>query len=245
MKIMKIYFDEIQSMSNTEVRWYLSSQIVWIGREKNYDEIEKLKNISYGSFDWLWSDADTVLFNRDGLKFLGAVIKLKEPINVKRDKMDIKLIVEEKHGNIKIGEKKNFNCKLSDFTEYYVEDDIILSYSEKWNKKEPVVEIKLTVDFSVVLQNDEMVGFIIYNASKHLLPDGVHFVEDRGNVEPDLLIKLSSFFELIEMMDNDLTQNEESEIKNSFMEMYEEILPYDEPSYIALKDTILNVVDYM
>lgn len=84
MKNMKINIDVKQSLSNTEVRWYLTSQIVWIGKEKNYNEIEELKNTSYGSFNWLWSEADTILFNEEDLDFIGAVIKLNEPIAVKK-----------------------------------------------------------------------------------------------------------------------------------------------------------------
>lgn len=242
MKNMKINIDVKQSLSNTEVRWYLTSQIVWIGKEKNYNEIEELKNTSYGSFNWLWSDADTILFNEEDLDFRGAVIKLNEPIAVKKGGMDINL-VEEKVGNIKISEKRNFNCKLSDFAEYYFEDDILLSYSDKWNGTSQSIEIKLTSDFSVVLQNNEMMGIVIYNASKHLLPDGMHQVVENEAVNADLCIKLCNFFELLEKMDDDLA--EESELKNAFMEIYEQALPYDEPNYIALRDTIINVVDYM
>ncbi|WP_139489926.1 hypothetical protein [Brevibacillus dissolubilis] len=222
----------------------MSSQIVWIGKEKNYNEIEELKNISYGSFNWLWSDADTILFNRDGLEFIGAVIKLNEPITVKMDKIDRGLI-EDKFGNIKISEAKNFDCKLSDFTEYYVEDDTILSYSKKWNRINPSTEIKVTEDFSFVLQNEEMMGFVIYKASKHLLPDGIDLVEENNNIKEDLRIKLGGFFEIIERMDDELTQYEESELKGSLKEIYEETLPYSEPAYITLRDTISNVLDYM
>ncbi|MGV6935549.1 hypothetical protein ACWA2B_08520 [Paenibacillus sp. CMM36] len=245
MKNMKIIIDEKQSIiSNTEIRWYLSSQIVWIGKEKNYNEIEKLRNTSYGSFEWLWSDADTILFNRDGLGFIGAVIKLNEPIIVKKSKMDVKLI-EEEYGDIKISDKSNFNCKLSDFTEYYVEEDILLSYSEKWSGTNPSIEIKMTSDFSVILQNNEMMGIVIYKASKHLLPDGIHQIGEVEDIKSDLRIRLGCFFELLEKMEDDLTQHEELELKNAFMEIYEQVLPYDAPSYIGLRDTILNVVDYM
>ncbi|WCR26051.1 hypothetical protein L3476_22625 [Paenibacillus thiaminolyticus] len=244
MKNMKINIGVKQSISNTEVRWYLTSQIVWIGKEKNYNEIEELRNISYGSFNWLWSDADTILFNQEGLDFIGAVIKLNEPIMVKRGKIDIKPL-EEKVGNIKISEKGNFHCRVSDFTEYYFEDDILLSYSDKWNGTSPSIEIKLTSDFSAVLQNNEMMGIVIYNASKHLLPDGMHQVVENEAVNSDICIKLCSFFELLEKMDDDLDQYEESELKSAFMEIYEQVLPYDKPSYIALRDTIINVVDYI
>ncbi|MEF7493600.1 hypothetical protein V4V34_03325 [Lysinibacillus sphaericus] len=117
---MKININNKQIISNTYVRWYLSSQIIWIGKEKNYNEIEELKNISYGSFEWLWSNSDTVLFNKEDLNFIGAVIKLNEPLMVKNIKMD-KVLLEEREGNIEISEERNFKCNLSDFTEYYIE----------------------------------------------------------------------------------------------------------------------------
>ncbi|MDD1504378.1 hypothetical protein PVA17_16680 [Lysinibacillus sp. CNPSo 3705] len=242
---MKININNKQIISNTDVRWYLSSQIIWIGKEKNYDEIEKLKNKSYGSFEWLWSDSDTILFNKEDLNFIGAVIKLNEPIIVKMGKMD-KVLLEEREGNIKISEERNFECNLSDFTEYYIEEDNLLSYSEKWDRANLSIEVKITSDFSVLLQNNEMVGILIYNASNHLIPDVVYQVDANENIDSNLCIKLGRFFELIEKIDNDdLTQHEELELKKAFLEIYEEVLPYNELSYVALKDTIVNVVDYL
>lgn len=92
---MKININNIQIISNTDVRWYLSNQIIWIGKEKNYDEIDELINKSYGSFKWLWSDSDTILFNKEDLNFIGAVIKLNKPIIVKSGKMN-KVLLEER-----------------------------------------------------------------------------------------------------------------------------------------------------
>lgn len=242
---MKININNKQIISNTYVRWYLSSQIIWIGKEKNYNEIEELKNISYGSFEWLWSNSDTVLFNKEDLNFIGAVIKLNEPLMVKNIKMD-KVLLEEREGNIEISEERNFKCNLSDFTEYYIEEDNLLSYSEKWDRAKLSIEVKITSDFSVFLQNNEMVGILIYNASNHLLPDEVYQVDANENIDSNLCIKLGRFFELLEKIDNDdLTQHEELELKEVFLEIYEEVLPYNELSYVALKDTIENVVDYL
>lgn len=242
---MKININNKQIISNTYVRWYLSSQIIWIGKEKNYNEIEELKNISYGSFEWLWSNSDTVLFNKEDLNFIGAVIKLNEPLMVKNVKMD-KVLLEEREGNIEISEERNFKCNLSDFTEYYIEEDNLLSYSEKWDRANLSIEVKITSDFSVFLQNNEMVGILIYNASNHLLPDEVYQVDANENIDSNLCIKLGGFFELLEKIDNDdLTQHEELELKEVFLEIYEEVLPYNELSYVALKDTIENVVDYL
>ncbi|WP_285399419.1 hypothetical protein [Lysinibacillus sp. fls2-241-R2A-57] len=241
---MGIMINERQIISNIEIRWYLSSQIVWIGKGKNYYEIETLKNTSCGSFNWLWSDVDTILFDKDSLDFISAVIKLNEPIIVKRDKMSI-VFTEGKHGNLKISEERNFDCKLSDFTEYYVEGDILLSYSEKWIRTKPSIEVKVTLDFSIVLQNSEMIGIVIYKASKHLLPDSEYLIDENENIESDICIMLGSFFQLLEKIDDDLTQHERSELKNLFLEIYEQALPYDDLRYKALRDTILNVIDYI
>ncbi len=239
---MEIMINDGQIISNLEIRWYLSS--VWIGKEKNYYEIEMLKNTSYGSFNWLWSDVDTILFDKDSLDFISAVIKLNEPIIVKRDKTSI-MFAEEKYGNIKISNVGNFDCKLSDFTEYYVEEDILLSYSEKWIRTKPSIEVKVTLDFSIVLQNNEMVGIVIYKASKHLLPDSEYLIDKNENTESNLCIMLGDFFQLLEKIDDDLTQHERLELKMLFLEIYEQALPYPDLQYKALRDTILNVIDYI
>jgi len=244
MKSMKVKINDKQSICNTEVRWYISSQVIWIGKEKNYYEIEDLINESYGSFKWLWSDDDTLVFNQDDLNFIGAVIKLNEPIVVKRDKFDAH-ITEEKCGNLEISERKNFNCKLSDFTEYHVEDDILLSYSKEWDVTNSTIEVKITSDFSIIIQNKEMMGIIIYKASTHLLPDGIHQIGINEDTKSDLCLKLANFFELLKKMDDDLSSHDESELKSAFLEIHEQILPFDEPNYIALRDTVWNVVDYL
>ncbi|WP_414853401.1 hypothetical protein [Brevibacillus sp. IT-7CA2] len=241
---MKIQINDRQFISNSEVRWYMSSQVVWIGKEKNYYEIEELIGKCYGSYKWLWSDEDTILFDQEHLNFIGAVIKLNEPIIVKRDKININSI-EEKYGSIEISEKRNFDCKLSDFTEYYLEDDILLTHSNKWDVNNFSIEIKITSDFSVIVQNNEMMGIMIYKASTHLLPEGIYQIGENENIDSDLCLKIASYFKLLEKIDDDLTQHEELELKKSFMEIYDQVLPYDKLGYIALRDTILNVVDYM
>ncbi|GED66281.1 hypothetical protein MKX57_15275 [Lysinibacillus sp. FSL M8-0216] len=167
------------------------------------------------------------------MNFIGAVIKLNEPIIVKMEKMD-KNLLEERDGNTKISEERDFKCNLSDFAEYYIEEDILLSYSEKWDRANLSIEIKIISDFSVVLQNNEMMGILIYKASNHLLPDVIYQVDTNENIESNLCIKLGRFFELIEKIDNDddLTQHEELELKKAFLEIYEEVLPYNELSLL-------------
>ena len=126
------------------------------------------------------------------MNFIGAVIKLNEPIIVKIEKMD-KNLLEERDGNTKISEERDFKCNLSDFAEYYIEEDILLSYSEKWDRANLSIEIKIISDFSVVLQNNEMMGILIYKASNHLLPDVIYQVDTNENIESNLCIKLGRF----------------------------------------------------
>ncbi|WP_342529983.1 hypothetical protein MKY80_14690 [Lysinibacillus sp. FSL R5-0849] len=75
---------------------------------------------------------------------------------------------------------------------------------------------------------------MIYKASNHLLPDVIYQVDTNENIESNLCIKLGRFFELIEKIDNDddLTQHEELELKKAFLEIYEEVLPYNELSLL-------------
>ena len=243
MKIMNI-IDNNLNVINEEIRWYLSSQIIWIGKEKDYKEIENTKKNSYGSFDWLWSDVDTILFSKDNLEFSGAVIKLAEPINVIKTK-SLNNQFEEKNGSIQLRDKKNFSSKLSHVTEYYTSEDKLVSYSEKWDKLKEVVLVNMTKNFSFVLQNDELVGFVLANASNHIISDNIYKVEDRGINKPDFAQKLSLFLELVKMMESEMPELDESELKKSFQKIYEEILNYKGTNYIALRDTIFNVMDYM
>ncbi|PYE50929.1 hypothetical protein HUB98_15600 [Paenibacillus barcinonensis] len=244
MKIMKLIIQNNLSNHNEEIKWYLSSQIIWIGKAKDFKEVEKLKKTSYGSFEWLWSDADTILFSKEDLSFTGAVIKLAEPIKVIKKNIDLKMI-EEKNGTIKLTEKKNFNSKLSYIAEYYSREDTMISYSKTWDKLERVILVNMTGNFSFVLQNNEMVGFVLKNASKHIISDDIHMDEGIGVVESDFALQLSAFLELVEMMESDIHEIEESELKKSFIRIYDEILSHEGTNYVALRDTILNVIDYM
>ncbi len=45
MKTMKLIIDNNLSDINEEIRWYLSSQIIWIGKAKDYKEVEELKKL--------------------------------------------------------------------------------------------------------------------------------------------------------------------------------------------------------
>lgn len=89
-------------------------------------------------------------------------------------------------------------------------------------------------------------GIWIYKASNHLIPDVVYQVDANEKIDSNLCIKLGRIFELIKKIDNDnLTQHEELKLKKAFLEIYEEVLPYNELSYVALKATIVNIVDYL
>ncbi|MEX3745733.1 hypothetical protein [Lysinibacillus xylanilyticus] len=86
---------------------------------------------------------------------------------------------------------------------------------------------------------------MIYKASKHLLPDSEYLIDKNENTESNLCIMLGNFFQLLEKIDDDLTQHERLELKMLFLEIYEQALPYPDLQYKALRDTILNVIDYI
>lgn len=240
---MKVLLSENQNsyFNNSNVRWYLSSQEIWIGHEKNYNEIEEVTGNSYGSFNWLYSSADTMLFDKDTLEFRSGVFKINEPIKVSYDKL---LITDEKEGTIKLAEGKNSNCVLCEYSIYYPDVDILMSFNEKIRPDEWISTIQVTKDFSFIIKDDETSGILLKNALRHILKDEYDIADTdelHTNHDKNILVQ---YLLLIEKLNDELTSEEEKKLESDFRILFEQI-KNDSLQNNAVKDSIANILDYM
>jgi hypothetical protein len=230
------------NIDDSHVRWYLSSQEIWIGHERNYEEIEESIGKSYGSFKWLFSEADTILFDKKNLMFTSSVIKVNEPISLIEGKFEV---INRRKGTIKLVEASNFNCELGDRTTYYSDEDILVSAKNTLKLGDEIIELGITNDFSFIVKGDELVGCILKNSSRHLIVDRINCIDSQFQSTDFIKTTLINYLKLIEKLDEELTSDEEEKLMNDFKVLYEGIVTCTMEPVIAIKESILNVLDFM
>lgn len=237
-----IISDGNSNFTDLEIRWYLSSQNIWIGKYKKYSEIEDLIPKSYGSFQWLWSGADTLLFDRDKLNLNTAILKVKEPINLNADRFNTNY-TENIKSSICIKNKENFSISISDSVDYFYKDDIL--FSQVYDFKDvKAIKCMITEDFGFIIQNNLLMGWILYNASTHISPDENSIIHKRDSI-PYLKEVLTDYLSIVKNIDNNLTENEEGNLRNLLTRLYNKVNDFSESQFQAIKASILNTLEYL
>ncbi|MHC5215109.1 hypothetical protein ACYSNR_00470 [Enterococcus sp. LJL128] len=242
---MKISISKLKSkrIGYSIVRWYPASQEIWIGEEKNYKEIEEKIPKSYGSFQWLFSEDDTLLFDRKSMLLTSAIIKISEPIIVESNNFSYSL--ETIEGTLELEDKGNLFMHLSDQTIYYKNQDILLSYNEELKDFNQVVLVKLTEDFSFVLRENQLLGFLLRNSSRHVLPESKYIVQDRNEEIKQNREVLTDYLNLIQLLDLDLTDKKEKVLEAKFQEIVERLETNSSDFSEGIKESIENILDFM
>lgn len=229
------------NFDNSDVRWYLSGQEIWIGKENNYEEIEEFTGKAYGSFNWLYSSADTLIFDKDTLEFKSGIFKVKEPVTVSNN--EIKNVIT-KEGTIALAERKNTDCELCIISKYNPDADTLISYNIKVDFKETVNVFHITDDFYFIINDDEPAGIVLKNASKHIVKDDCNNVvvpEKNNDFAKSVLEK---YLYLIERLNADIESDEEA-LKNDFKLLLEQIQTSTIQSVTAIRENIVSILDYM
>lgn len=241
---MEITFNTSNSkFKDMEVRWYLSNQNIWIGTQRNYSEIEDLIPKSYGSFQWLWSEADTLLFDRDSLILNAAILKIKEPINLNASKFSMNSI-ENMESSICIKNKDNFSISLSDSVDYFYKDDILFSQTSGLVEDLRTIKCMITEDFGFIIQNNLLMGWVLYNASIHLTPEGNSIISKNDPI-PSLNKVLGEYLDIVKQLESNSTEIEEDLFKSKLTELFESVSAYSQPQFIAIKTSIENILEYL
>lgn len=242
MKIQVI--DKVKvNIKNLNIRWYLSSQEIWIGNVKEYTDIEKMIEECYGSFKWLYSDADTLLFKKESLIFTSGIIKVNEVINIQQDDLCL-TNVNYLEGNIKLNERKNLNYQFSQYTKYFPKQDILMSCDRDF-KEEFLTVVDITEDFSFIVINEILVGWILKNSSNHLVKDEVNEINITTKSNDTIKNILVEYIILIKKLNEELTDLKEEKLRDDFKKLYKNINGCTEPALIAIKENIINILEFM
>ena len=164
MKVIKKYQNSV--LNNSDVKWYLFDEKLWITKYKDYSEVEKSILKSVGSFNWLYENNDTVLFNKEG-RFETAIIDLAGRINIGKFKEYTELIKLGKKWDLFLAEKKNIDFEFDSSIVYAENEDILFSFPKKFdNQKDSIIFI--VDDFGVVIINHQLKGWCLKKASEHI-----------------------------------------------------------------------------
>lgn len=228
-----------KKIDNSEVRWCLHDQSIWIGKEKNFYEVESIIKECYGSFAWLASDDETLLFDKKNLIFRSGVIKIYEPIQVIEDYLNYEDIRKEE-GNIELGQTGFFNCTIYGYTKYYSKEDILVVNKYNSPNKE-IIAISITNDFSFIIKSNELVGWILKNSSSHIAPakyGGTDIPVEYSEYTRNLLTK---YLRLVNQLDMDFIDNEK--LIMDLEELYSSVGNYTKVNIMSIKDNIPNIID--
>lgn len=234
---MILYKQKTIKDSNKDIKWFLSSQILWIGESNNYYELEKTFSLCVGSIPWLWSEIDTILFYKDNLEFKEAVLKIQYPIRVKNVNFNKDNFIRI-NGEILKTNSNNFNCDLSGSTNYYSTDDILISFGSDMNKNENITCIYLYQDFCFLLQENKLVGWLLDNASTYLYPEKNDQYSNSQLFDNKLLTTILNLLEYSEdEIINNLLLKKQLESLNT--------VPQNTAQGIAVKEVIENMLTYL
>ena len=130
MKVIEEY--QNSNLFNSDVKWYLFDEQLWITKCKDYSEVDDSIAESVGSFNLLYESNDTVLFNKDG-RFATAIIDLLCKINNGTMKEYSNIISTGMKGDLLFAEKNNIDFKFLQPIIYDKNEDILLSFPIEFN----------------------------------------------------------------------------------------------------------------
>ena len=159
-------------LDNNDIKWYLCDGCLWITRYNEYEDIERSIGRTIGSFNWLYPINDTVLFQKESGKFETAVIDLTSIVSQKESECSFDFKAEIFEGNLYLQEMKNQDFVFPEQVYYNERDDFL--YAVPYNlKKERAYVLFIVDEFGFVIEEDELKGWILKNASSHVHIDGM------------------------------------------------------------------------
>ena len=160
-------------LSNDDIKWYLCDECLWITKYNEYEDVEKSIGRTMGSFNWLYNINDTVLFQKGSGKFETAIIDLKSIVSP--GSAENFFPIDEKRGiqgNLYLQDMRIQDYEFSE--QVYYDKHVDFLYSIPRNlKRDKTVVLFLVDDFAFVIEENELKGWILKNASSHVHIDGM------------------------------------------------------------------------
>lgn len=227
--VMKVFIKSEKScLHNDDIKWYLADESLWITQYDNYEDIENSIQNSYGSFNWLYEVNDTLLFEKRSGKFMLAVISLSDKIITLGDIEDRG--IRETEGVLYLTEKKYSNFEFSNLVYFSMKKDYLCSRIEKSNTE--LLKLSLSTDFHFFICENELVGWGLKNASRHLQAS-----KTCGKVINEHSKEwLGMYIGALRLWEKD-----DSNIE-ALVDLFSELKEYNDVSSVAIKECLNNIL---
>lgn len=224
--------NQLSNIRNTDIRWYLADEKLWITAHENYLDIEKTIKSSFGSFNWLYDVNDTVLFDRESGRFSTAIINLSGKINSLDSREISNMRFNQKEGDMFLVEKKIYDFEFPQKVYYFKRTDCLMSFSQNTDKYKDRVALYIANDFAFIIDNTQLKGWLLKNASNHIYVSDKH----NNNITKKASDLLHDYFLALNIWE----KNEENSemLKKILQNVY---LKNDVVS-IAIKESIMNIL---
>ncbi len=217
---------QISNLYNSDVKWYLFEETLWITKYSDYSDVEKSILKSKGSFNWLYEINDTVLFNNEG-EFETAIINLVGKIKIGLFEKYTNIIKTGNKGNLFLTEKNNSNFKFVSPVIYDENEDVLFSFPVDFEKQKHSI-VFIVDDLGFVIIGNQLEGWILRKASEHI------YIAEKNNKEitPHILARYL----------NSLKLWEENEDATELKKMLEESKVWKGEFGQALEECIINLL---
>ena len=163
---------------NEDIKWFLMDGQIWISKYGDYSQIESKIGEFYGSFNWLYEENDTMLFDKEYGRLQIAIIDLVGKINIDHSQENKKIAEIKKDADIYISEKTNQKFEFPNQVLYSEVSDWLYSI-EKEQCNQDSLMVAITEDFIFCVVNNQLKGWILKNASKHIYIQDVNIDIER------------------------------------------------------------------
>ncbi len=218
------------NLSNEDIKWYLLNEKLWVTKYNEYSDVENSIEESIGSFNWLYEINDTLLFDKSDGKLKTVIIDLAGNISVNNLEKFFMSKKREKKGGLTLAEKKNCNFVFPSSITYVKNKDCLIAYSADLEKEELLI-LYIVDDFGLIIINDQLEGWILKNASKHVCG-----LQVQGSIVDNNPYLLAKYLEALRIWEED--EENIVELKN----LLEIIESKDDTMSLIVKECIMNIL---
>lgn len=219
--------NQISSLSNQDIKWYLSDETLWVTKYDEYADVENSIELSRGSFNWLYEINDTVLFDKETGEFKIAIIRVPRKLEIKQSENLLDRVKDKKIGGLYLADKIYCDFEFPSFGIYDPNKDYLIALSER-NKIDKMDIVFITNDFGFLVMNDQLKGWVLKNSSKHIYATG-RIV----NRNPELLSKYLNALNFWEVNEEDTYQ---------LKKLLESIETQKDDFSLVIKECIINIL---
>ena len=140
---------------NEDIKWFLMDGQIWISKYGDYSQIESKIGEFIGSFNWLYEENDTMLFDKEYGRLQIAIIDLVGKIDIDHSQENKKIAESKKDADLYISEKTNQKFEFPNQVLYSEVSDWLYSI-EKEQYNQDSLMVAITEDFIFYVVNNQL-----------------------------------------------------------------------------------------